>query len=284
MFHALLGFKKIKMKESIKVEVLLSTMHREDTSIVNKMNIAGDCLIINQTSFERQEVLNDETNHRTIRFFSYNERGLSISRNHAIKNSIGDVCLFADDDLVYEDNYIDIVREAYEEHGDADIIIFEVLSKNEKRYESKIGNVFCKIGYLKSMKVASFKISFKRKSVVDNDLHFDQLFGAGSKYNSGEENIFLFDCLKKKLKVYYLPTTIATVSHETSTWFKGFNEQYFVSKGAFGRRMFNSLDFIYILQFAIRKYKIYSQETSFFSALKFMFEGRSQYAKSISKK
>ena len=50
------------------------------------------------------------------------------------------------------------------------------------------------------MSVCSCQITFKRKSIVDNNIFLNEMFGIGSKFISGEENIFLKEALKKKLK------------------------------------------------------------------------------------
>ena len=47
-----------------------------------------------------------------------------------------------------------------------------------------------------------------------------------------EENALLFQCLRKKLKVYYIPKVIADLHIGESTWFTERNEQYFMGKGA----------------------------------------------------
>ncbi len=267
----------------MEIEVLISTMNKRSFNFINEMNIKGNCLIINQTNYEKKDYIYDEINKRHIKFLSFNEKGLSKSRNKAIENSTADICVIADDDLVYNDNYLKIIREAYLKYNDADLIIFDVPSTNTMRPDSIISTKTCKIGYLKSLKVSSYKITFKRESILNNKIRFDELFGAGSVFNSGEENIFLFDCLKKGLNIYYIPIKIATVSHETSTWFNGFNRNYFRTKGALSNRLFKCFDFIFILQFAIRKYRLYYKEISIIKAISYMCEGRTDYKQYVQK-
>ena len=55
------------------------------------------------------------------------DRGLSKSRNLAIKNAIGDICLIADDDVVLEKDFHESILSSYESLSDADLISFKTL-------------------------------------------------------------------------------------------------------------------------------------------------------------
>ena len=52
-------------------------------------------------------------NNHKIKFISCDEKGLSKSRNKAINNATGDICIIADDDVTYSDDYIEKIRQAY---------------------------------------------------------------------------------------------------------------------------------------------------------------------------
>jgi len=257
----------------MRVEVLISTMFQNDFSLVQKMNIKTDALIINQCDKEDKQVL--EIDNNKIRMLSYNERGLSKSRNKAIHNSNADICIIADDDLVYEENYEKIVLNAYEKYPEADIIAFDVPSKNDSRPTStlKEGNV----DFLHTLKISSFQITFKRKCIIEKAISFNELFGAGAKYTCGEENIFLVEALKKGLKVKYVKEKIAIVNHNESTWYNGFNKRLFKSKGAMFYEMSPLLSYFLITQFAIRKWNLYKKDCSLIGAFKYMIEGLNEY-------
>ncbi len=257
------------------IEVLVSTMNLENyEDLIEKMNISGKVVVINQLSNNKIQPINISINDRRV--YSYKEKGLSLSRNRAIQNSTADICVIADDDLVYKKDYKDIIINAFLKYKNADIIAFYVQSKNEERPTTKQKEG--RIKYLKSMKVASFQIAIKRDSIVKNNIVFDTNFGAGSgKYLMGEENIFLFECLKKGLKIYFVPLTIADVYHNESTWYQGFNKELFLTKGAVFYRMSPLFSILFIMQFAVRKYKLYKNNISFFEAIKYMLEGRNEF-------
>lgn len=139
------------------------------------------------------------------------------------------------------------------------------------------------INKFSSFKVSSVQMAFRLKKIWEKNIFFNEKFGAGAEYISGEENLFLLECLRKGLKIKYVPVKIADLYIGNSSWFKGYNEKYFKTKGAFSYCSFRKLWWLYILQFALRKYKLYKNELSFFNALKFMSEGMSEYKKNYGK-
>ena len=43
---------------------------------------------------------------------------------NALMRADADICLFADDDMVYEDNYVEIIENAFRDNPYADVIVF----------------------------------------------------------------------------------------------------------------------------------------------------------------
>jgi len=258
------------------LEVLVSTMNRNSFELIEKMNIKSDCLIINQSNDFTQNLENHTVNN--FRMLSYQERGLSKSRNRALEETIGDICLIADDDVVYRDDYVEKIVGAHKEYSDYDIIVFAVPTTNterSKKYYSKRK----RMGYIRSLKVASFEISFKKKSIIDNNVRFNEDFGAGSgKVAMGEENIFLYECLRKGLKILYLPIVIGVVTHEESTWFKGYTEKYFRDLGACYAAMSSHFKYLLAMQFIIRKYSKYKNSVSLLKAYRNIMVGLKNYS------
>ena len=93
----------------------------------------------------------------------------------------------------------------------------------------------------------------------------------------GEENIFLYECLKRGLKIYYEPVKIAKLREEGSTWFTGYDEEFFISRGAGYCAMSRFFSVILILQYAFRKRHLYLDNMSMNRALSCMFSGRRGY-------
>ncbi len=257
----------------MKLEVLISTMNQSDYSLIEKMNISSNAVVINQCNHNSQVEVQQNT--YKIKWLNRFERGLSKSRNIAIKNSEADICMISDDDLIYVDDYSEKVKTQFQKYPDADIITFQVegIEEKFKDYHSEMRT----LNYLTSMKVASVEIAFKRESIIRNNIKFDENFGAGAQYQMGEENIFLTQCLKKSLKILYVPVKIADLHIGESSWFKGYNCEFFISKGAQFTAMSSLLSIPYILQFALRKHKLFTSETDIISAIRLMCKGRKLY-------
>lgn len=259
-------------------QVLISTMNKKNEKDINlllkNMNINSNYYIVNQSNdSELKEIIT--TPNGSIH--TCKEKGLSRSRNRCIFESKGDICLIADENVIYSKDFNKIIKKEFEEHNDYDVIAFYV--ENAKPINNlKTGRV----NLLKSMKLCSVQIAFRKKSVIDKNILFDERFGAGSSlYKSGEENIFLSDCIRNNLKIYYCPKKIGYLKQHKSTWFKGFDEDYFISKGACFKRIFKKHSFIINLQFLVRKHKVYKNTISFINAMKSMHNGSNQINRKI---
>ena len=85
----------------MKVQVLASVMNQDMHTIVKQMNLGTDAVIVNQC--DRYAVEEMEWRGHRVRFFSCAERGVGRSRNNAILRADRDICLFSDEDIVYDD-------------------------------------------------------------------------------------------------------------------------------------------------------------------------------------
>lgn len=266
--------------KSLEVQVMLSMMNQKNPQrYIEMMNVSGDYVIINQLTNVKIQPVNTEDNKRKI--ISLNEKGLSQSRNLAIKNCMADIGIISDDDMYYTDDYKNIILNSYKKYPQADIIAF-VVEHDDKKNEKRIMKEG-KIGRIKSLTISSVQITMRLESIKKKNMVFDKNFGSGNKYYMGEENIFLYDCLKNKLKIYYVPIKIGTLRViNESSWFKGYTEEYFRIKGAVFYRMSKVLYIPLILQFAIRKRKLYNNNMSIIKCIKNMIIGTIIYKKEVS--
>lgn len=256
----------------MKVEVLVSTMDQDDFSLVRQMNLTSDAIIINQCnrhSFE--EFLSPYG--KNIKMYSYNERGVGKSRNSALMRSNADICLMADDDMKYVDGYEELIIDAFRETPKADIILFNVpITKKDGQKIVKVKRNE-RIRFLNSLKYGTVNIAFKRNKIVQNNIFFSLLFGGGANYGSGEDSLFITECLKKGLKIYSNTAVIAEINEGNSTWFSGYNEKYFYDRGALFSAISKKLAYLLALQFIVRKKKLYKNEISPKAALNSMLKG-----------
>lgn len=254
-------------------------MHLDNEDYIDTLNIHSDCVVINQCDRETDRKCTKEKDAYTynVRYIETKERGLSASRNMAIANASQDICILCDNDVEYVRDYDRIILDAFGRF-DADIIVFFI--KRPERHRPVFDRPK-RMGYLSSLKIFSPEIAIRRSRV---DVRFNELFGAGARFFLGEENLFLYECLRKGLKIMYVPAMIASVRDEESTWFKGYNRDFFISRGANYTAMSGMLSTLLILQFAFRKRNLYSENMSLSAAIAAMFEGRRQYKEIIREK
>ena len=246
------------------LQVLLSCMHKKEFSIIEKSNLTMvNTLIINQCDENR--IIDLDNKHRVI---NTSTRGLSVSRNLAIQNASEDLCLICDDDEIFVDNLETIITTAYLENPDADIIIFKMFNQG-----AKFGNQRRKLRKYELMRVASWQVSFRHKS-VKNIIEFDPFLGAGTPSGSGEENKFLNECYKKNLNIYYEPVELGYVAQEKSTWFHGYDKDYFYRHGSKIRYIYGlPFALMYNLYFVLTKINMYKKDSSVIDAFRWTLKG-----------
>lgn len=233
----------------MKLQVLVSTMHRTDHSLLDKMHIQSDAVVINQC--DREETEEFTYNGHSIKWISVKDRGVGKSRNLAIENADADILLFADDDVVYDDGMEQAVIRAFEEHKDSDVILFNLESLNAERPEF-MAEQEIKINSFNFLRYGAQKIAVRADSIKKNKLRFSLLFGGGAKYQCGEDNLFIIQSLKAGMNPVAVPVKIGCVKHEVSTWFKGYNEKYFFDRGVLFGAMFGLSAPIYLLLLDIK--------------------------------
>lgn len=249
----------------LNLEVLVSCMHQHDCSIVQRSGITSDVLIINQCDKDEYIHLAGEFG-QNIRMISTTERGLSRSRNMALHNAKGSICLICDDDEQLEPEYEEIILNAFEENANADVITFMVNVQGVRKaylpYKTRVK-------YFRALKTSSCQIAFRLDSILNHNIQFDVLMGSGTGNGGGEEVKFLFDCLRNGLKIWYVPQCIGSVAQTESHWFHGFTPKYMYNQGWSSRRIMGFFwGYIYIFLFVFRKYNLYKADCSFLQALK----------------
>ena len=89
----------------MKYQILISTI--DDNFLKRNYSMGYNHLIINQL------VNKKSSNYIQDNLFTFKEKGLSKSRNKAIKYSNAVICLISDDDLEYKDNIDSAITEAF---------------------------------------------------------------------------------------------------------------------------------------------------------------------------
>lgn len=210
-------------------QILCVTMHQEDFSKIEEMNVHSDIVYANQcdrTAFEEYEF-----DGRTARMISTETRGVGTNRNLALLYADAEICLFADDDVRYNDDAEERILEEFEKHPDADVMIFHFASNDPHRKPPQYSETK-KWPKLATTPWGAVRIAFRLDSIRKANVWFTTLFGGGCLFPSGEDSMWLKDLRRAGLTFYVSKETIGEVSYETSTWFTGYDEKYFYGVGA----------------------------------------------------
>lgn len=259
--------------DSMKTETLVVTVDRHDCSLAEKMNIQTDAVIGNQADYTAEEIF--WHNGSKITFVTDSERGVGKNRNKVLSRATADICILADDDMRFVDGYPGLAGEAFSHCPDADIIVFNLIEKNPRRY---INQTYFPVGYNNYARYGAARIAIRRKSVQAANISFSLLFGGGARYSSGEDTIFLHQCLKNGLKIMAAPIALAEIDQTAqSTWFTGYHEKFFSDKGALYACLHGRLAWLYCARYLIKYRKKYLSDISLSAAWKAMVRGIGDY-------
>ncbi len=258
------------------IEVLLSVMktknEEEYKKILQRNNIKSNVIAINQVEKET-DIFNIKNGRQKI--LSYKEKGASRSRNRLIENAQGDICIFADDDTKYVENYEKIIKTEFQNKPYADVIIFHIENEYKKREKiKKIGNK--KLNILDIMKVRTSEIALTKNAIEKirkMNIKFDCNFGPEGTFKKGEETVFIYTLLKKEFEIYSVKKKIGSVYDTQSTWFTGYNKKYLYDQGAIFYKINPKWYKFFNLQYVIRKYFQYRKNVNIHNAYKQMCLG-----------
>lgn len=262
----------------MKLDVLMSCMHQVDGSLVQKSGLTGSVVVINQC--DREEYA--EFDFGRVRMWSTIQRGLTRSRNMAIRNSDADVCLLCDDDEKFVADYEERILKAYQTLPQADVIIFKMVNRSASFPDRVV-----RLRFPQTAHVSSWQISFRRQRLLEAGVYFDELLGAGTDNGAEEELKFLRDCERAGLMIFYVPVEIASVAQEQSTWNMGFTETFFENRGATTRYIMGvGLASAYAVYYILRKRALYRESITPMRALRATFRGirRNKIGKQASRK
>tara|TARA_Y100001001_G_scaffold123963_1_gene122350 strand:+ start:1661 stop:2437 length:777 start_codon:yes stop_codon:yes gene_type:complete len=119
--------------------------------------------------------------------------------------------------------------------------------------------------------VSSIDICLNLSSVLRSGIEFDEEFGLGARYPSGEEYVFLSDCYKANLKVFFFPACVGVHPDLTS------GEDFYstkirtVAKRKMIKRVFGNWAYFVIVAFWLKKIKVAWSKGYFFSFTKNIF-------------
>lgn len=255
----------------MRLQLLVAAMHQKDCALYERMNIDSDAIIVNQCGRDAYEEFRFGDNQ--VKLVSRNERGVGRSRNIALQMADADIVEFADEDMIFTETHREDVLREFAAHPDADVIIFSLESLNPERPLRHIKR-FQRICRFQALKYGGARIAARRQKLLDNNISFSLLFGGGARYGSGEDSLFLQDCFRAGLRVYRSPVMVAYVKQQSSSWFRGYTDEYFRAKGALFAALMPVCAGIYAVLTAL-KFRKPPLET--LRIMRLLFDGMAEY-------
>lgn len=144
-------------------------------------------------------------------------KGLTKSRNNAIKLANAKIGLISDDDVKYTNEYFNMIIKKFSSDDSIDVALFKIKTPNGCPEYKDYPKTPLHISTKPSFYVSSIEIAFKIETVKEKNISFDERFGAGQPLLvGGEESIFIFDCIKKGLNIWFFPEYIVEHPWESS--------------------------------------------------------------------
>ena len=119
----------------------------------------------------------------------------------------------------------------------------------------------------------------KRELLTKHEIFFNETFGPGTDNNHGEDTIFIQELIAKRIKIFKSPVDIAGINQESSSWFKGFDKNYFFVSGKILAVIFPFLCYLVSIRSAFKFSRRENCKLPFKEILKKYYEGIKAYKK-----
>jgi glycosyltransferase involved in cell wall biosynthesis len=236
--------------KQILISTVLSRLSNAIRHAEHAFSSTGISSLISCQTFENIKKPDIQERTSSYEIVYTDSKGLSNNRNNALKASTAKYIWIMDDDV---EVLADGCLQAFEvlEHGNSEVIstCYAIEGRATRKAYKKSPFLHNKLSI---MKVSSIEIMCNRETLVEYSILFDIAFGLGAEFKSGEENIFLADCLNQKLNIMYHPICTSLHPDETS----GGNYQdklQLISKGAIIRRVYGIWGWPFVVAFFMKR-------------------------------
>lgn len=218
--------------ETVNLEILICTIGEagiQRTAASLHPRIEGVQYLISWQTPGNESMIQvpDNLKREDIWIVTHKSRGLCRNRNFAIANSHAPVVLIGDDDVDYSYEGILEFLECLKKNPETDIFLLRYLNNESfvKPYpEYPTPYREAPRGYY----ATSFEIAFRRRVIEELGIRFNEKLGLGNPVlKCGEEDVFLYDAMKKGASAMIYPITIGSHDQPT-TGERDATEDYFI--------------------------------------------------------
>lgn len=255
------------------LDILISTLGIDGINRVAKMNLptVKDVKYIiswqvpgieNPSEMIPIQLIRDD-----ISIYPIDSRGISINRNNAIKHSTADICLIADDDLIYTTQQLQSVIKAFVENPDYELITFKYSGDDNKNYPIAPFDLTEK---QKGYYVSEIEIAFRRK--ICNKVLFNEYFGPGlHPLQACEGAIFIHQAISLGIRTRFIPYTITHHTGGISTGNRVLTPGVLMAQGAYIAIVYPHTALLRLPLFAWRSFR--RGQTKMFPAMRHLWRG-----------
>ncbi|WP_318476254.1 glycosyltransferase [Photobacterium leiognathi] len=217
-------------------------------------------LVVNQNDCDHIEYINER-----LIILNSTTKGLSVSRNLAISYSESEWVWFQDDDIELNiENVTKFLDEIALDRSDFYICQIGSLENRKEKYKQ-----YKKLNmemFLNSLKVSSIEIIAKKNKI--NGIKFNEELGLGTSMPCCEENLFILNAMKNKLKISQYNNVLCY--HTCVDLFRmKKNKGHYIARGYLLSNLNVFLSFFVLVRWSIREINKFG----FFRALYFMIVG-----------
>lgn len=236
-----------------------------------------EILIVHQiTDGKNYDKFSSGMDTKKVKYIFLYQKGLSLSRNTALQHARGNYFWICDDDVIPRPDFYETILSVGAVNKNVDIYTFRIATNEGKLFKKYPAD---NSTYSKNSiaKVSSVELVLRKGWWEDNKVYFDTNFGLGSIFETGEEFIFLSDALLKKARIKHAGKVIAM--HPSLSSGRAYSEVLVKAKGAMIARVYRRKYVFINFAFALKKYREYKDQITFFQFLKYLHNGSRQYLK-----
>lgn len=256
----------------MKLLSLISGVNQNIEELTAEMGLESDAVMVNQCDRDECGECGLPDGH-VLSWICMDRRGVGLSRNTCIDKAFelgGDILLFTDEDITYDAGYAERIMSEYAARPEADAILFNMNVCEARRTYWNTDNG--RVRFFNYGRYPAYSISVKSEALAKSGVRFPLEFGGGAKYINGEDSVFLHDCLRAGMKIFRSPVCLGSEKERESTWFKGYDDRFFISRGALYVRLYGRMSGVMALVFLLRHRYMY-EEKGLLKALGLMKQG-----------
>ncbi len=260
-----------------RLQILISSVNKDPQRLLGGMNLESDGILVNQligdgapegiTPGEKS----CEIYGHSFLILNRKEQGVGLSRNTALENSSAEIIQFGDDDIIYEKGYAERILKEFDEHPEADILLFNV--KAQEGRETYWNNDFSRVTWRNYGRYPAYAICARRDKLINSGIKYSLLFGGGAPYMNGEDSLFLHDALKAGLNLFRTSVVLGSESKGESTWFKGYTDKFFFDRGVLYHFLYGKMAYLLGFRFLYKNRKVFCRKMGFWKSYNLLCKG-----------